>query len=615
MSGITLTMTEPLYGGSGTAEEDVPNRYPIALDGRGYQIDDKGDSGIRHISIPMLRPQQDTGEKPSERSLNPEGLWRAGQDSWHRGAGQSFVDRPDSDPFRFRSSKGIDVFSNKWEISLLRDTERKVSSANTNLRLLPVGTGRLYFIDGQALKYLTDVLAAGAITPTAVTGTPAVAAQDLASDGFNVYVAYGASGVYKTDRATGVAAVYNSTISATVIDFVNGRLMVAAGPTLYNVTGAGAPAYTFTHPNSDFTWVGFSEGPNAIYAVGTSGDKSEVYRIVIKADGSGLDAPVPALPGFPDGESIRSTDSYLGFVCLGTDKGARLCTPSGETGNLTLGALIPTTSAVMCFEGQDRFIYFGMTNYDSVSTGLGRMDLRSLLAESTAAFASDLMASAQGSVLSAVTFQNRRVFSVAGSGIWAETGTKVASGTLDGGDTMYGIPDIKIGLFLAAEYRSFPSGSLHRAWVSADGGSFISVGSYDGTTALMPFPIGQVRAKRFEVRHELVRSSTDTTMGPVVTRHTLLAEPVPSEAGENIIVPILLEELENIGATRPMPRDVAGERAHFKELRSTKKLVSYQEGSESFLVMVTEYQWQGSKQTKNRKAYGGTAVLKLKVVG
>jgi hypothetical protein len=74
----------------------VPSLYPVGLAGRGYNLDlDMGQ--FAHVSIPLLKPQQDAGNQVSESSLNPEGLWRRSQDSWHKGAGQTYLDKPDSD--------------------------------------------------------------------------------------------------------------------------------------------------------------------------------------------------------------------------------------------------------------------------------------------------------------------------------------------------------------------------------------------------------------------------------------------------------------------------------------------------------------------------------------
>src|SRR5690606_22764098 len=99
-----------------------------------------------------------------------------------------------------------------------------------------------------------------------------------------------------------------------------------------------------------------------------------IYKITITKEGTGLDAPIVA-GELPDGEVIASIGSYLGFILLGTSKGARFCTVN-SAGDLTIGSLIPTSNPVQCFEGQGEFIWFGWTGYDGTHGGLGRMSLR-----------------------------------------------------------------------------------------------------------------------------------------------------------------------------------------------------------------------------------------------
>ena len=77
------------------------------------------------------------------------------------------------------------------------DTTLGLTSANTNLELA-VCNAHLYVIDGQALKYSVN-----GTSWTTVTGTPAVQASSICTDGHNVWVAYGASGVYTTTEGAG----------------------------------------------------------------------------------------------------------------------------------------------------------------------------------------------------------------------------------------------------------------------------------------------------------------------------------------------------------------------------------------------------------------------------
>jgi hypothetical protein len=378
----------PYYGGAATVSAEI-NEFIAALDGRPYEIDWKN-GGVQYQTVPLLRDQADDSQEPGKQSINPEAFWQRSTSSWHLGAGQSTFDREGSSPYRFRESKGVDV-SERWELSLLNQTRQGRESTNTNLHQVVAGT-YLYITDGTSLLYTQDI-AADPPSWTSVTGGPATAASSMTSDGFAIYTAHAANGIYRTTRG---AATTASWVTGTVdlVVYAKDRLMAAAGASVYNITASGAlPSALFAHPNTDFTWVGFAAGDTHIYAAGKSGDKSLIYRTRIKDDGTGLDALVVA-GELPDGEIVTGIYGYLGFIVLGSDKGLRFATV-GSTGDLTIGAFIPVgTGNVEAFEGQDRYVWFGWPDFDVDGSGLGRIDLQNFsdTERLTPAYASDLMA-------------------------------------------------------------------------------------------------------------------------------------------------------------------------------------------------------------------------------
>lgn len=612
------TFSEPFYIGATTSSE-VPSVFSVAIGGHPYLVDLDSTSTTymgnqyHRQTIPLLRSQSDTSSVPAEHSINPEELWRRATETWHKGAGQDSYDRPDSDPARYRSSKGINPWD-KWKLTLLPGTLQKRSSANTNLNLMSVGS-RLYLTDGTAILFTTDITA-GSPTFTSVTGLPGAAPTSIASDGFNVYSAHTASGIYKTDRGVSVSASY-VTGTVTLVGYEKGRLFASNANILYYITAAGAlPAASFTHSNSDFSFVGFAEGASCVYAAGFSGDKSEIYRIGIKQDGTGLDVPV--ISGeLPDGEIIRSIKGYMGFVVLGTDYGFRFAEPDGN-GNLTIGPLVRTGTSVRCFEPQDRFMWFGWTNYDGVSSGLGRIDASTFTASFVPAYASDLMATAQGAVLNVSTVfhggREVRVFSVSGNGFWSEDVNRVASGTIDSGLITYNLPDPKILIWVDLRHANL-AGSSHSAYISVDHEAFVLVGTHASQEAhdlSQSFPAGELRGETFELRQLLTRDTVDLTTGPTITRSTLRAYPAPPR-GEIITVPVMLyEQVESRGLRRSMnPR---AELDYLRGLAANPRLVSYQEGGVSVSVFVEEVSWNPRSETKDGTFWNGTCILKLKAM-
>lgn len=620
MGAIAAPLASPIYSGSGTSSQ-VPNPYPIGIDGHGFIVDPLHDSEqfrntyFHHESIPVLKPQQDVAGTFGEGSLDQTGLARFSQYSWHHGAGQTYLDDADSDRFRFRSSKGVNPWTVR-QLTLLGGTASRRVSANTNLALLVVGS-YLYLVDGNEVYWTQDITVT---TPTWTAANINIAegahvVNGICSDGYNVYAAIATNGVHTTTRGATVATHVNDTLP-TLIGFANGRLLTADGQHLRNITNLGsvtAPTDLAATGNTDFVWVGFAEGPGVIYAAGFSGDKSSIYRVALKADGTALDVPIVAAK-LPSGEVVRSIAGYLGFILIGTDKGIRFAQPANTAGDLAIGQLIPMAAAVRCFEGQDRFAWFGWTNYDSNSTGLGRLDLSIDVGGANVplpAYASDLMAAGQGNVTSVVTFQGLRVLTVSGVGVFAETADLVASGTVDTGLISFGIADKKVAVYVDTRYQAL-MGSV-TAYIAGDGGTFSEIGTDPtaGATA-DSFPARQITGERFEIREMLTRATT-STVGPTFTRHTLRAT-IAAATGSQIVLPIILYDTYKLdGAEYSMPtgQTPASMLALLEDMRTSRRVVILQELSTTYPVTIDSIRWIPHHRTPNvdQPSYNGLAIV------
>lgn len=592
MTTPTLALDSPLDTPLSTAAipsaSAVPGQYEVALNGHPYMIDHARDlAGFLNThqtrrSLPILREQADTAPIPSEQSLNREANWRRTLESWEHGAGQLFYDRQTSDSSRFHTSKGVNCWT-RWQLTLLNDTSQAYTSVNTNLRLTSAGS-YLYLADGNNLLFTSDITASPVVW-TQVTGTPATACLWITTDGYTVYACYGTSGVYTTTRGAATATAYN-TLNASLIGYVKGRLMAAQGPSLYNITSGTAPAALLTQANSDFQWVGFAEAPGFIMAAGYSGTRSLIYKIGITSDGTVLTAPVVA-GELPTGETVRTLKGYLGAVLIGSDLGVRYATVDGN-GNLTIGALIPTSSPVLNFEPSDRYVWYSLTNYDATSTGLGRLTPTVFTQDLVPAWASDLMASTQGAVMSISTQQGRRVFAVSGHGVYTETALPVASGTLTTGLVTYGIGDSKV--LTAVDLRHAPLTGTINVTVTPDQGSATSIGTSStagSTQPSSPLYAGNVRAEKYELTVTLTAASN---ISPVLTRVTLRAYPAPSRSFETIVPLILHSTIVDLNGT-VQAVDVNAERAFLEDLLRTQASVNFQEGSNAYQMIVGDLIW------------------------
>lgn len=617
MLGIAFPFPHPFYSGVGASVE-VPYKWDIALNGRGYMLDTDhpsfggqsaylGRMGIE--TIPLIRQQADDSSEPGESTINPEGLWPRSQSSWHLGAGQQYLDAKDSDRHRFHSSLGIDPWT-IGQMKLLNATSQSVNTSNTNLNVLRVGS-YLYFGDGTTLKFSNTAPYSSLTSAVIQNGETAQNVLSITSDGYNIWAALGSNGIHTTTRGA-TSSTHYSDLQATLVGYVKGRLMAAKGASIYNVIASGAaPSALFTQANSDFAWVAFAEGTGNIYAAGYSGDKSLIYKTVVKTDGTALDAPSVA-GELPDGEIVRSLVGYLGFVCIGTDLGFRLATQD-SAGNLTIGALVNTAAPCRAFEPQNRFLWFGWDNYDASHTGLGRIDLSQLTAPFVPAYASDLMVTGfQGAVTSIATAPNGlRAFCVAGHGLYVETATSLSSGTLNTGLISYGIPDKKIALRVVTKHKPLPVSGSVAFYIAADDAPSIFVGASDtagSTTTQKSIKVQEVSAQLFELTIVL------TGAGTVLERYDFQSFPVSSR-GTYILVPILLHESVLTATGKEQQVDIAYEKKLLQSYISSDRLVAYQELNDTFSVIVVDTNFQRSSPTQKRDQWNGTMLAKLKVLG
>ena len=600
------------FTGTGSTQV-VPYIYPVAINGRPYMIDTKSNDFGRQFDA-RVRDSVDQSAEPGESAINPQGLWRRSQSSWHYGAGQTYSDTADAEAYRFRSSKGIDVW-NRGKLSLLPATTQAYSSANTNL-YMATASSRIYGTDGQTVRYTTDWS-----TFTTVTSTNASNLYSITSDGYNVFFSYADGDIDQTNAGTSAASNYITGIEAGVLAYVRGRLMVAGQGVdkrkIWNITttpgsSANNPSALYTHPNDDFNWVGFAGGQNQIYCAGYAGNKSLIYKTAVKPDGTALDIPTVAAE-LPMGEIVTTIDAYLGFVVIGLTTGLRFCS-SDSDGNLVVGPLIETGASVNAFAAIGQYVYFGWTNYDTTSTGIGRLDIATQISTNQPAFASDLMVTGQGAVVDIHEFDNKPVFTVSGLGAYRQHSTNlVASGTLESGIYRWGVPDTK---FIPKwDLRTEPLYGTVAVSVAADSGDFRSVGTQTVEASLeSTFDGFESKVFEAEARLTLSRSSTDSSKGPTVTRWLGRAYAAPLRS-QIFSVPLLLHHKLNIRGFEYF-MDVDTELNYLRDLVENPRVVTYQENASTFSVIVEDVRWQPVDSANNHNAWdwNGTCVIIMRSV-
>jgi len=599
------------YTGTGSTQL-VPDVFPVAINGRPYMLDMKSNQFTRQFDA-RVRDSVDQSTEPGEGALNPQGLWRRSQSSWHYGAGQQYSDTADAEAYRFYTSKGVDPWT-RGRLSLLNDTTNVYSTSGTNLYATTADT-RLYGTDGQNVKYTTDFT-----TVTTVTGTAASPLYSITSDGYHVFYSYANGDIDQTNAGISTSSAYITGIEAGQMAYVRGRLMVAGQGTdkrkIWNITTpagstANNPSALYTHPNTNWTWVGFAAGQTHIYAAGYAGNTSIIYKTQIQADGTALEIPTAAAE-LPLGEIVQSIYGYLGYIILGTATGFRFCSTDTD-GNLTVGPLVETGAAVGAMAGIGKYVYFAWSNFDSTSTGIGRMDISVFISPNQPAYASDLMATTQGTVQAIHEFQNKPLFTVSGVGVYTPHATNlVTSGYLRSGIYRWGVPDAKF--IPKLDIRCLPlSGSVTMS-VASDGGDFYDFATLS-TLNVKEKTFDGLEDKIFEaeIKVTLTRAAGATT-GPTLTRWMARAYAAPLRS-QIFSVPLIMHHKLSING-REYWQDVDAELAYLRDLVETPRVVTYQENEETFAVVVENVQMQIAQVVNAHRAndFEGTCIVVMRSV-
>lgn len=594
------------YTGAGTSQL-VPDVFPVAIAGHPYLIDQKSGRFGRAFEA-RVRESVDQNNVPGEATINPQGLWRRSQVSWHKGSGQVYADTGEAQDYRFDTSKNVDPWTRN-ELKLLPTTSEILSSANTNLPMVVVGS-YLYVGDGNTLKYTTDLSTWTSVT----TGAPAGAAiEALATDGTTVYISYNNNAIYSsTAGGSSVAQFYPTSGSTaytyTSVGYHKGRIVAVHDNHIHVITTGGSHTPFYEHPNASFDFVDSCSGQNAIYAGGNAGQTALIYKITVKSDGT-LDVPVVAAE-LPLGETISSLTGYLGFVLIGTNKGIRLASADSNA-NLVIGPILETTSAVKCGVGDGRFVWYGWTNFDGTSTGLGRLDLSELNGVNEPAYASDLMATGQGAVNAVVNWNGTRIFSVAGEGLYREASNLCSEGYLVSGVWRWGIPDRK---FLPRfDTRTKPlAGSITTSF-SFDSGDYIDLPAVNGVGSTEKTTVApQTGFSDVAIKLSLARSGTDATKGPTLTRWQARGYAAPVRA-RIMSVPLILHHKINVHGGE-FYLDVEGELKYLEGLVNDATIVSYQETYDSYNVVVENVEWIPLDSRNSTWDWEGTAVVTLRSI-
>ena len=595
--GINSPLNDPIYAG-GVLTDEVPATGPIAIAGHVYQIDP---AKCSHKTLEVLRQSSDIGTEPGEQSLNTHGLWRRTAKDWRYGAGQVFFDEDTSVRNRCYASKGVDLLTTARQASLLPDTTLLLASANTNLQLVKIGA-YAYLSDGANLRWSIN----GTSFPSSAAAGATI--KSLATDGTNIYVAVGTAALQRA--ALGGALAAFGAFAADVVGYGNGRLIAAKANRIVELDAAGAiTAFDQSHNNASFVWRGIVATPSAIYCWGDANGQSEVYAITVNGTTGGLNPYVWAWT-VPAGETVNTMLWDVSVMAIGTSSGLRLATQASNN-TLSAGAAIEISGGVTALANYRKYLWFSWSNFDATSTGLGRANL-ALLVEAqdlVPSYCSDLMATDQNVVNSIASYEDSRLFTVSGKGVYGQSANLVASGYIDEGWCTFSTIERKVAVSVDIRHDPLVGGSVS---VSIDidvdaalGGSRLQLSTSNQVNTLgpsQPFTSTNVPFERAKVIITLTRSAITATVGPVLRRMTFRAIPTPVRTDE-IIVAIRMKSSVQGSVPNGMPstvtQSVQAEFDYLKSLEAVGAIVRYQIGTRSYDVYLDGIEMQPTELTSD----------------
>lgn len=648
----------PVIGG------DITERLPMPLSGRvsgaagsftrsglAYDFAIGGIPLLSYISdqTPYIRglaairkSQFDNQQIPGEQSL--VGWWLRSESTFIGGQGLLFQDPTQS---RFGNEYGIRYGSgygvNPWvdgKLTLLKSVSQARSSASGNVFVRGYRASSTDYCWASNLATLTRIDSLSVATNVVWGGAATI--LSLTSSG-SKYYAVDTAGVWRGTDAGAGTKLWNNDITYTrsTLGYSKQRLMAAFNNSVYEL-GADPTAppvnlstltANYTHPNANYTWIGFADGTDSIFAGGHDDHQGHIYKFELDTTGT-----LPVLTGgilaasLPDGETLLSMFSYLGtFVGLGTSRGFRVA-QIDSNGDLQYGPLIfEVTGGVTSITGYDRFMWCGVGSAVNGSSGLYRVDLGQPLQVEGGnpsvryAYATDLNSHTTGAVTSVSTIgtSGRRVFGIAAKGTYFEdTSNLESTGVLTTGKIRFNTLENKLYKFMSVRTPFTFNGTINVATTDTTGNSETIVG-YNSTSpgandVAISFPSGP--QEYISLGFELKRSATNATQGPELNGWQIKAVPgVIRQRVFNVTFLMFDHETDKTGQKFGRAGRVASRLRDFEEMIQTGDAVQFQDlvlkTSDSVFVEDMEFR-QVSSPGKGYASgqYGGYLTLKMRTV-
>jgi hypothetical protein len=316
-------------------------------------------------------------------------------------------------------------------------------------------------------------------------------------------------------------------IQYAAMEFVKDRIVLCVNNAVYELAtnATTLPAALYTNPNTNYHYTSVAASGPAIYTAGHSGIYSTIQKYTLTTAGimPTLTSAVVAAE-LPAGEIVEKLYYYLGYMCIGTNKGVRVATVSDQDGSINYGPLILETSQpVYDFAGRDRFVW-AATGVGELDGGLTRIDLGLEISPLRFAYANDVYVSQTAehytTACAFIGTTNRIAFATAyevtDGAIYLESADLYPSGYLTTGYIRYNTLEPKNFKRLVAR-GDFSKGSMTLETVTADGTEY-DVVSYDSSVPPVEVTTSNPQEAQEYLAYKFIlyRDGTDATEGPIM---------------------------------------------------------------------------------------------------
>jgi hypothetical protein len=313
------------------------------------------------------------------------------------------------------------------------------------------------------------------------------------------------------------------------MEFIKDRIVLCVNNKVYefptNTDAFGDGNLVFTNTNINYHYTSVAASGPAIYTAGHSGIYSTIQKYTLTTAGvmPTLTSAVVAAE-LPAGEIVEKLYYYLGYMCIGTNKGIRIATVNDQDGSLSYGPLIVETSQpVYDFAGRDRFVW-AATGIGALDGGLTRVDLGLEISPLRFAYANDVYVSQTSehytTACAFIGTTNRIAFATAhevtDGAIYLESTNLYPSGYLTTGYIRYNTLEPKNFKRLVAR-GDFSRGSMTLETVTADGTEY-DVVSYDSSVPPVEVTTSNPQEAQEYLAYKFIlyRDGTDATKGPIM---------------------------------------------------------------------------------------------------